>query len=92
MTTLAIGESGTTPAITAAGIHKSYGDKVVLDGVDLSIPEGTVFARGRRSGRLRRPQFGTHIGAPVTMREIESTRVGNETPGWPVAPSRWVCR
>ncbi|MET9514518.1 ATP-binding cassette domain-containing protein [Streptomyces sp. NPDC002994] len=32
------------PAITAEGLSKSYGDKVVLDGIDLRIPEGTVFA------------------------------------------------
>ncbi|MGW6246558.1 ATP-binding cassette domain-containing protein [Streptomyces roseolus] len=31
-------------AITAAGLRKSYGDKVVLDGVDLHIPAGSVFA------------------------------------------------
>ncbi|MFF8409296.1 ABC transporter, partial [Streptomyces omiyaensis] len=31
-------------AITANGLRKSYGDKVVLDGVDLTVPEGTVFA------------------------------------------------
>ncbi|UKY51283.1 ATP-binding cassette domain-containing protein [Streptomyces inhibens] len=31
-------------AITATGLSKSYGDKVVLDGIDLHIPEGTVFA------------------------------------------------
>ncbi|MBL1100176.1 ATP-binding cassette domain-containing protein [Streptomyces sp. 205] len=31
-------------AITAVGLSKSYGDKVVLDGIDLHIPEGTVFA------------------------------------------------
>ncbi|MEV0374215.1 ATP-binding cassette domain-containing protein [Streptomyces sp. NPDC050636] len=31
-------------AITATGLSKSYGDKVVLDGIDLRIPEGTVFA------------------------------------------------
>ncbi|MGW2176082.1 ATP-binding cassette domain-containing protein, partial [Streptomyces sp. NPDC001705] len=34
----------TNPAITAQGLRKSYGDKVVLDGIDLTIPEGTVFA------------------------------------------------
>ncbi|MER5362597.1 ATP-binding cassette domain-containing protein [Streptomyces sp. NPDC002785] len=34
----------TSPAISALGLRKSYGDKVVLDGIDLSIPEGTVFA------------------------------------------------
>ncbi|MFB7272645.1 ATP-binding cassette domain-containing protein [Streptomyces sp. NPDC056244] len=32
------------PAITATGLSKSYGDKVVLDGIDLRIPEGSVFA------------------------------------------------
>ncbi|PYC78136.1 ABC transporter [Streptomyces tateyamensis] len=31
-------------AISAVGLAKSYGDKVVLDGIDLRIPEGTVFA------------------------------------------------
>ncbi|MBT2449746.1 ATP-binding cassette domain-containing protein [Streptomyces sp. ISL-43] len=31
-------------AISAIGLRKSYGDKVVLDGIDLRIPEGTVFA------------------------------------------------
>ncbi|MGW0930138.1 ATP-binding cassette domain-containing protein, partial [Streptomyces sp. NPDC002644] len=34
----------TSPAITAHGLRKSYGDKTVLDGVDLSVPEGTVFS------------------------------------------------
>ncbi|WP_328304570.1 ATP-binding cassette domain-containing protein (plasmid) [Streptomyces sp. NBC_00435] len=31
-------------AISAHGLRKSYGDKVVLDGIDLHIPAGTVFA------------------------------------------------
>ncbi|WP_406099065.1 ABC transporter ATP-binding protein [Streptomyces sp. NBC_01013] len=31
-------------AISANGLRKSYGDKVVLDGIDLHIPAGTVFA------------------------------------------------
>ncbi|ALC20297.1 daunorubicin resistance protein DrrA family ABC transporter ATP-binding protein [Streptomyces pristinaespiralis] len=34
----------TTPAIAAHGLHKSYGDRTVLDGIDLTVPEGTVFA------------------------------------------------
>jgi ABC-2 type transport system ATP-binding protein len=32
-----------SPAITATGLRKSFGEKVVLDGVDLSVAEGTVF-------------------------------------------------
>ncbi|KAF0650879.1 ABC transporter [Streptomyces fradiae ATCC 10745 = DSM 40063] len=31
-------------AISAAGLRKSYGDKTVLDGIDLHIPAGSVFA------------------------------------------------
>ncbi|GIH80353.1 ATP-binding cassette domain-containing protein [Planobispora longispora] len=31
-----------SPAITAEGLVKKYGDVVALDGVDLSVPEGTV--------------------------------------------------
>jgi ABC-2 type transport system ATP-binding protein len=32
------------PAISATGLRKSYGGKVVLDGVDLDVAPGTVFA------------------------------------------------
>ncbi|MEU0410451.1 ATP-binding cassette domain-containing protein [Streptomyces griseorubiginosus] len=31
-------------AIAAYGLRKSYGDKTVLDGVDLAVPQGTVFS------------------------------------------------
>ncbi|MGW0907026.1 ATP-binding cassette domain-containing protein [Streptomyces sp. NPDC002853] len=34
----------TNLAIAANGLRKSYGDKTVLDGIDLAVPEGTVFA------------------------------------------------
>ncbi|MGW6626742.1 ATP-binding cassette domain-containing protein [Streptomyces anulatus] len=34
----------THPAIAANGLRKSYGDKAVLDGIDLAVPAGTVFA------------------------------------------------
>ncbi|THA70750.1 ATP-binding cassette domain-containing protein [Streptomyces sp. A0958] len=34
----------TNPAIAASGLRKAYGDKAVLDGIDLRIPAGTVFA------------------------------------------------
>ncbi|GIG69044.1 ATP-binding cassette domain-containing protein [Phytomonospora endophytica] len=32
------------PAIETAGLRKSFGDHTVLDGIDLRIPEGSVFA------------------------------------------------
>ena len=34
----------TQPAIAANGLRKSYGDKTVLDGVDLIVPQGTIFS------------------------------------------------
>ncbi len=64
MSTLTISEESNTPAITAVGIHKSYGDKVVLDGVDLSVPEGTVFAL-----------LGPNGAGKTTMVQILSTLI-----------------
>jgi ABC-2 type transport system ATP-binding protein len=32
------------PAIQASGLRKAYGEHVVLDGIDLDVPEGSVFA------------------------------------------------
>ncbi|MDQ6709021.1 MAG: ATP-binding cassette domain-containing protein [Candidatus Dormibacteraeota bacterium] len=34
----------TTPAIRARGLCKSYGDHLVLDGIDLDVPAGSIFA------------------------------------------------
>ncbi|WBB74585.1 ATP-binding cassette domain-containing protein [Micromonospora sp. WMMD1128] len=34
----------TTNQIAVTGLRKSFGDHVVLDGIDLRVPEGTVFA------------------------------------------------
>src|SRR5215472_14948612 len=31
-------------AIAASGLRKAYGDKVVLDGIDLSVQAGTIFS------------------------------------------------
>ena len=32
------------PAVQVRGLRKAYGKQVVLDGIDLDVPEGTVFA------------------------------------------------
>ncbi|MQA92957.1 MAG: ABC transporter, partial [Gemmatimonas sp.] len=32
------------PAIAATGLRKSFGDKLVLDGIDLNVATGTIFA------------------------------------------------
>lgn len=36
--------TGTRTAITARGLRKSYEENLVLDGIDLTIPEGSVFS------------------------------------------------
>jgi ABC-2 type transport system ATP-binding protein len=36
--------TSTTAAITATGLRKAYGDHKVLDGIDLNVTEGTIFA------------------------------------------------
>ena len=33
-----------SPAITAVDVHKSFGDNVVLDGLELAVEQGSVFA------------------------------------------------
>ncbi|MGW2015038.1 ATP-binding cassette domain-containing protein [Streptomyces sp. NPDC001927] len=41
-----LGDDGhpSSTAVSAVGLRKSYGDKLVLDGIDLRIPAGSVFA------------------------------------------------
>src|ERR1700733_11233698 len=34
----------TSSAIAVSGLRKAYGDKAVLDGIDLDVPSGTVFS------------------------------------------------
>jgi ABC-2 type transport system ATP-binding protein len=52
-------------AITAAGLRKSFGAKLVLDGVDLDIAAGTVFAL-----------LGPNGAGKTTMIQILSTLIG----------------
>ena len=40
-------EGELTPVLTADGVRRSFGDTVVLDGVDLTIRPGEVSARCR---------------------------------------------
>ncbi|MFF9507795.1 ATP-binding cassette domain-containing protein [Streptomyces sp. NPDC014727] len=45
MPTSSLGDGRPSPAaVCAVGLRKSYGDKTVLDGIDLHIPAGSVFA------------------------------------------------
>jgi ABC-2 type transport system ATP-binding protein len=53
------------PAIRATGLRKSFGDKVVLDGIDLEVPEGTIFA-----------MLGPNGAGKTTTVHILSTLIG----------------
>src|ERR1700730_771823 len=54
-----------TPAIAAVGLRKSYGDHVVLDGIDLNVPEGTIFSL-----------LGPNGAGKTTTVQILSTLIG----------------
>jgi polar amino acid transport system ATP-binding protein len=43
-------ESSTTPVVRLEGVRKSFGDNLVLDGIDLEVPAGHVLAVIGRSG------------------------------------------
>jgi len=53
------------PAIRASGLRKSFGDQVVLDGIDLDVPEGTIFAL-----------LGPNGAGKTTTVQILSTLIG----------------
>jgi ABC-2 type transport system ATP-binding protein len=55
----------TNLAIAANGLRKSYGDKVVLDGIDLAVPQGTVFSL-----------LGPNGAGKTTTVQILSTLIG----------------
>jgi ABC-2 type transport system ATP-binding protein len=55
----------TRAAIAATGLRKSFGDHVVLDGVDLDVAEGTIFAL-----------LGPNGAGKTTIVQILSTLIG----------------
>jgi ABC-2 type transport system ATP-binding protein len=52
-------------AVVTKGLRKSYGDTLVLDGIDLVVPEGTVFAL-----------LGPNGAGKTTIIQILSTLIG----------------
>ncbi len=54
-------------AIQATGLRKSYGEHVVLDGIDLDIGEGTIFAL-----------LGPNGAGKTTVVQILSTLIGSD--------------
>ncbi|MGI5215936.1 ATP-binding cassette domain-containing protein [Plantactinospora sp. CA-290183] len=54
----------TEPAIAVTGLRRSYGSQVVLDGIDLHVPEGAIFSL-----------LGPNGAGKTTMVEILSTLI-----------------
>ncbi|MFM9587964.1 ATP-binding cassette domain-containing protein [Streptomyces scabiei] len=52
-------------AISAIGLRKSFGDRTVLDGIDLAVPEGTIFSL-----------LGPNGAGKTTVVKILSTLIG----------------
>ena len=86
MTTTTTTTTTSAPAIQVAGLRKSYGDKVVLDGIDLSVEPGTVFALLGPNGAgkttivhilstLLRPDAGVaRVGGLDVVKQAEGVR------------------
>jgi ABC-type polysaccharide/polyol phosphate transport system ATPase subunit len=55
----------TRSAISATGLRKSFGDHLVLDGIDLDVAEGTIFAL-----------LGPNGAGKTTIVQILSTLIG----------------
>jgi ABC-2 type transport system ATP-binding protein len=75
-----------SPAITAVDVRKSFGDNVVLDGLDLTVEQGSVFALLGPNGAgkttmvrilttLLEPDHGTiHVAGHDVKREADAVR------------------
>jgi ABC-2 type transport system ATP-binding protein len=72
------------PAIHAVGLRKSYGTKVVLDGIDLDVPEGTVYALLGPNGAGKTTTIhilATLIGADGGQVEVAGHDLGRDPDG-----------
>jgi ABC-2 type transport system ATP-binding protein len=62
------------PAITAAGLRKSFGDKLVLDGIDFQVPAGSVFGLLGPNGAGKTTTV--HILSTLIRADAGEVRVG----------------
>jgi ABC-2 type transport system ATP-binding protein len=70
--------SAARSAIVAAGLRKSFGDKLVLDGIDLDVAEGTVFALLGPNGAGKTTTV--HILSTLIGADAGQVRVGGHDP------------
>jgi ABC-2 type transport system ATP-binding protein len=68
----------TRTAIAATGLRKSFGDKLVFDGIDLNVPEGTIFSL-----------LGPNAAGKTTVVNILSTLISADGGDAQIAGHRW---
>ena len=65
-------------AILATGLRKSYGDHLVLDGVDLNVAAGTVFALLGPNGARKTTMDNLLTGEENLILMADLHRLGRE--------------
>jgi ABC-2 type transport system ATP-binding protein len=75
-----------TPAIEARGLRKSFGDKVVLDGIDLNVAEGTIFSLLGPNGAGKTTTV--HILSTLIAADGGEVRIAGHDPRTEPAPVR----
>ncbi|MFD3656725.1 ATP-binding cassette domain-containing protein [Streptomyces sp. NPDC058620] len=76
-------------AVSAVGLRKSYGEKLVLDGIDLRIPGGSVFALLGPNGAGK--TTAVKILSTLITADAGDLHVGGRTT-WPPTRRRYVPR
>jgi ABC-2 type transport system ATP-binding protein len=66
--------TATAPAVHVRGLRKAYGTHVVLDGIDLDVPEGTVFALLGPNGAGKTTAI--HILSTLISSDAGEVRIG----------------
>ena len=75
-----------TLAINATGLRKSFGQTLVLDGIDLAVAEGTVFSLLGPNGAGKT----TTVQILSTLIPADAARSGWLGTTWPATPTRYV--
>src|SRR6187200_2833815 len=72
--TTALASTATAPAVHVRGLRKAYGTHVVLDGIDLDVAEGTVFALLGPNGAGKTTAI--HILSTLISADAGEVRIG----------------
>ena len=75
--------NGVQSAIRATGLRKSYGTQVVLDGIDLDVAEGTVYALLGPNGAGK--TTAVQILSTLIAADAGTVQIGATT--WPANPT-----